>query len=198
MSDPLDQNIAAVILAAGEGKRFGGPKALARLGDITFLEAIVHNLREIAADIVVVGGASFDKVEKEAVRLGARAIFNPDWPKGQFTSLKTGLKAISDDAAAMVILVDHPLVEPETYRVLLAVFKNNPDNIMIPVTNGRRGHPLIIPSKFRSEILDAPDDSNLRDILKNHSADIVEVDIDDAGILRDIDTPRDLTEAARP
>jgi molybdenum cofactor cytidylyltransferase len=198
MNDSGRSNIAAVILAAGEGKRFGGPKALARLGGMTFLEIIVGNLQGIVNDIVVVGGSKYDEIEKEANRLGVSSVFNPDWPMGQFTSLKAGLRAITDDIDAFfVILVDHPLVNPETYIELMNRNLETPQKILIPVYNGRRGHPLIIPARLRNEIVSAPGQSNLRDILKVHSDETIEVLVNDIGILRDIDSRHDLEEACR-
>jgi CTP:molybdopterin cytidylyltransferase MocA len=188
--------LAAVILAAGEGKRFGGPKALAILGSETFLEIIARNLRETVSEIVVVGGASFERTKKECQRLGLNAVFNPDWPKGQFTSLKAGLAAIADKVAGyFVVLVDHPLVNAETYQMLHDAFMQFPASIILPTYYGRRGHPLIIPDSLAEEILNSPDALSLRNIIEKHAALICEIPVNDAGIRRDIDTAHDLEEA---
>jgi CTP:molybdopterin cytidylyltransferase MocA len=191
--DIRQQKIAAVILAAGEGKRFGGPKALAKLGGETFLEIIVRNLRGIADDIVVVGGSEYERIKTESERLGVQSALNPDWPEGQFTSLKVGLMACSNEYGGyFIVLVDHPMVEPETYRMLKSYFLRNPDKIIIPVRGGKRGHPLIIPDFLKGQIIAFSGETSLRDILRNCSHQTHELPVEDSGILRDIDTAKDL------
>ena len=193
MNDIRQLRMAAVILAAGQGKRFGGPKALARLRGETFLGIIIRDLRTIADDIVVVGGSEYEKIESECARLGVRAVLNPDWPMGQFTSLKVGLSAFSNECPGyFIILVDHPLVQPETYRMLKSNYLQNPNRIIVPIWGGKRGHPLIIPDFLKRQIIVSSGDTNLREILKNNNHQTLEVPVEDPGILKDIDTIQDM------
>jgi molybdenum cofactor cytidylyltransferase len=178
-----------MILAAGEGKRFGGPKALAKYRNETFLEMITRNLWSAADSITVIGGAAFDQVKMEADRLGLPIIENKEWADGQFTSLKAGLRVISNQFDCLLIaLVDHPFVKKETYQALRDRYIEFPERIVIPIHSSRRGHPIILPAALSSTILKSPNNSNLREILRVFALDVIECPVDDEGILRDIDT----------
>ena len=94
-SIPCDR-IAGVILAAGEGKRFGECKALATLDGVTFLDMIAKSLKDVGCEpVIVVGGREVGRIIAEATRLGIDYIINADWKKGQFSSLKTGFSCLS-------------------------------------------------------------------------------------------------------
>jgi molybdenum cofactor cytidylyltransferase len=191
--------IAAVILAAGEGKRFGGCKATAMLDGVTFLEIIAKHLQKVECEpIVVVCGRDSDKVKDEAARLEIDYAINSDWEKGQFSSLKCGLSKIKDDVCgALVTLVDHPFVAGETYALLKDGFVKRPNRIIIPVHNYRRGHPIILPRDIINQIILSPDDVTMRDIIKNHESMVVQFRCEDPGVLKDIDTKDDLEKARK-
>jgi molybdenum cofactor cytidylyltransferase len=180
--------VAGLILAAGEGRRFGGPKALAKYRDETFLEMISRNLWGAADLIKVVGGAAFDQVKMETDRLGLPIIQNDNWADGQFTSLKAGLRAISSEFDCVLIaLVDHPFVRKSTYAALKNRYIDYPERIIIPIFDNRRGHPIILPAALISTVLKNSNKANLRDILREFALDVYECPVEDEGILRDID-----------
>ncbi len=158
--------ITGIVLAAGEGRRAGGVKAMLVLDGRTFLERVVTASRGAGCDpVIVVGGAEAARVEAEARRLGADFVLNEHWERGQFTSLKAGTAeamrmaaarariagtagapvgsaggGVSRDAAALVALVDHPAVLPATYRALLDAHHGAPGRIVVPVfEDGRTG-----------------------------------------------------------
>jgi molybdenum cofactor cytidylyltransferase len=195
MDNTNQVRVAGMILAAGEGKRFGGPKALAKYRNETFLEMIARNLWGAADSITVIGGASFDQVKMEADRLGLPIIENKDWADGQFTSLKAGLKAISNQFDCLLIaLVDHPFVKKGTYLALKSRYIEFPERIIIPIHDSRRGHPIILPAALSSTILKSANNSNLREILREFALDVIECPVEDEGILRDIDTRGNLED----
>jgi molybdenum cofactor cytidylyltransferase len=195
---PCD-NIAGIILAAGEGRRFGQCKALALLDGITFLEAVALRLKEIGCNpIIVVGGRYPDDIIDEAKRLEIECAINADWKQGQFTSLKTGLSHIKGDVCgAFVTLVDHPFVASETYSLMKDAFAKFPQKIIIPVHDHKRGHPIVIPGTIMRQIVESTNDSNLRDIIKNHEAIVIQFRCGDPGVLKDIDTKEDLERARK-
>ncbi len=228
----------AIVLAAGEGKRAGGVKALLKLGGRTFLEAVVTAVHEAGCEpVIVVGGAEGSRVEAEASRLGAGFVLNEHWRSGQFSSLKAGaMKAREVEAAkavalavasaqspgpanartvaaasanaprpaALVALVDHPWVRPETYRTLLEAFRESPGRIVIAVCEDRqtrrvrRGHPVVIPTDILTEVIAAPDGTTLRDIIRGHADLVLEVRVDDPGVLKNINTAADLRDVEGP
>jgi len=182
--------IAGIILAAGEGKRFGGNKALAKIDEISFLEKIANSLKEIGCNpIVVVIGSVTEPIIKEAKRLRIGYAINDNWKDGQFSSLQKGLKEIKNDVSgALITLVDHPLVKYETYNSLKDKFSQSSRNIFIPLYNLRRGHPIVVPSEAINEIIETKNNITLRDILKTHESMIETFPCEDSGILKDIDT----------
>jgi molybdenum cofactor cytidylyltransferase len=195
---PCDK-IAGIILAAGEGRRFGQCKALVKLDGITFLEAVALRLKEIGCDpIIVVGGRYPDDILDEAERLQIECVINTDWKQGQFSSLKAGLFRLGNEiCGAFITLVDHPFVLSETYRLLKGALSKFPGKIIIPVYNRKRGHPIVIPRTIIRQIIESTNDVNLRDIIKNHESIVVQFRCEDPGVLKDIDTKEDLERARK-
>jgi nicotine blue oxidoreductase len=244
--------ITGIVLAAGEGRRAGGVKALLELGGRTFLDRVVTAVRGAGCEpVIVVGGADSARVEAEARRLGAGFVLNEQWRDGQFSSLKAGAGSVrtlgttsafgtadarslgttsaqalentdsralgTADApsvgaagprppgtAALVALVDHPEVRSETCRTLVDAFRESPDRIVIPVCEDRRtgrltrGHPVVLPPEVLAEVAVAPDGATLRDIIHARAGLIVEVRVEDPGVLKDVDTAADLKELGAP
>lgn len=187
-------NIAGIVLAAGKGKRIGENKALLKFDGVSFLEIVLSCLRDAGCNpILVVGGSNAETVKRHTQNLGAEFELNINWRKGQFSSLKAGLSRLDLRVkGAMVVLVDHPFVTLNTYRKLLSAFGDFPNKIVMPLYNGRRGHPVIIPREIIKEVLQSPDSLNLRNIIHGHEEMIIKQEVDDSGVLRDIDTIIDL------
>jgi CTP:molybdopterin cytidylyltransferase MocA len=189
--------IAGVILAAGEGKRIGQTKALIKTDGITFLERITGCLKAVGCKpILAVGGADYQAVKNETTRLGIGFAHNPNWESGQFSSLKTGLGHLEMDVCGAVIaLVDHPFVEEQSYRDLMGAFQQFTQRIVMPVHEHHRGHPIIIPRAVIREVIEAADNLTLKDIIGNHENMTIMHRCDDPGVLQDIDTMDDLIRA---
>jgi molybdenum cofactor cytidylyltransferase len=182
--------VNAVILAAGAGSRMGGvAKALLRIDDTTYLSRILATAR--ADDAVVVVAAPFgDAVATEARRLGARVVVNPDPARGMASSVALGFGALRDGDAAWLWPVDHPHVTVETLRALQAAVADH--DVARPRYQGRGGHPPLIARKAWPRLAACDGvDGGARAILA--ALDVVDVAVDDAGVVRDIDTPEDAT-----
>lgn len=168
-----------------------GPKALLRTreGD-TFLERAVARAAAVHADpvLVVTGAHPLPMPE------GARAVHNPDWPRGQLSSLQVALRELEPQPidALLVVLVDHPLVEAATFDRLVETFATTSAPLVRPAHAGRRGHPIVIARALFPELLAADPDAGARPVFLRHAAEAVDVAVDDAGILADLDTPADL------
>jgi molybdenum cofactor cytidylyltransferase len=189
--------IPAIVLAGGKSSRMGRPKALLPIGStgITFFDRIIRTLLEAGLeDIVVVVGA-----DAEAIRRGVRPVprvrivDNPDHEQGQLTSLVAGLRAIdaARATAALVTLIDVPLVSVATVRTLIAVQCERNAPIVRPVSKGRHGHPVIFGRALFDELQRADPSHGAKPVVRAHAEDMIEVAIDDEGAFTDIDTPEE-------
>lgn len=202
---------AAVLLAAGLSSRLGEFKPLVRLGDETLLERAAQLLRQAdVADILVVAGHRAPETLAEAERLGIRAVTNPEYATGMFSSVLAGLRAVAEFKArpdALFILpVDIPLVRPHTLLLLLERFAAcrealpaHPPAVLHPVFRGQRGHPPLLHARHLPELLAWGGENGLRGGLdaleQRHGA--VEVPVADENILFDVDDQPALAEARR-
>lgn len=207
MSIDIANRISGIILAAGESKRMGIPKALCKWGEITFLESVVTYLQKAGiVEITVVLGTAASQIQEYGLPDGIRVAVNPNPHYGQLSSLQTGLSMQkSRFLGTVVTLVDHPAVSPDTIDTLIAAFDNNTQLLIKPRYRERGGHPILIGRNWWQEILSVPtkpDSANeqitLRDILKRHPDRIKTIDVDDSGILIDIDTPDILSKLSPP
>jgi CTP:molybdopterin cytidylyltransferase MocA len=197
-------NRSAVILAAGAGLRLGGvAKALLRRGSATFLEHILATARSVGIGdaIVVVGAPHADAVAAHARELGARVVVNPDPGRGMASSVAIGFAELASAAApergatidaAWLWPVDHPDVTADTLRALATALQLH--EVAQPRLDGRGGHPPLVARAIWARLAScgaAPDGA--RGVIR--TADTIAVEVDDLGVVRDIDTPADLEAA---
>ena len=188
--------ISGILLAAGESRRMGSPKALLRYQGQTFIERICTAFLTAGVDelIVVLGARAAQLRQALPTQANLRTVENPRYFQGQLSSLMTGIGALSPESeAAVVNLVDHPLVTAETITALIASFRAAPLPILIAAYQGRRGHPVLFSSQVYGEILAAPLDQGAKVVVRKDPSRVREVPLDDPGILADIDTPEDYT-----
>ena len=184
----------AVVLAAGRSSRFGRPKALARSGSRSFIGQILRSLADAGVPDVVVVGRPGDQAlaaETEQSDTGARVISNPEPDRGQLSSLLIGLDAIDVGGVegVLVALVDMPLVTARSIRRLLDRAATSPAQIIRAAHAGRHGHPVIF-KRAAFDLLRRADPS-LGAKAVVHALPVEDVDLDDAGVIEDVDTPSD-------
>jgi molybdenum cofactor cytidylyltransferase len=186
--------ISGIILAAGESRRMGSPKALLRYQGKTFIERICNAFLSAGVDeLIVVLGARAEKLRHAIpAHPQLRTVVNPRYFQGQLSSLMVGIGALSPESeAAIVNLVDHPLITAETINALITSFRAEPLPILIAAYNGKRGHPVLFSSQVYGEILAAPLDQGAKVVVRKDPSRVRELPLDDPGILADIDTPED-------
>jgi CTP:molybdopterin cytidylyltransferase MocA len=195
------REIAAVILAAGAGHRLGGvAKALLPHRGESYLAAIAATARSVGlADAVVVVGRPFGAaVAGHAAQLGLRVQINPDPDRGMASSVALGFAAISEGLATAAWLwpVDHPAVSADTLRRLIAALDGRTRSgggdieISRPFYQGRRGHPPLIARALWPELVGCGGRAGgAREVVR--AARLVDVEVDDPGVLCDVDTPAD-------
>lgn len=172
----------------------GRDKALLPLGPATFLEHLIEVLRGEVRPLLVVVGHHAEEVEARIASFTEiQVVRNPDYKLGQLSSLQAALRALVNKpvAGALVCLVDHPAVTKEVVRAVLEHFEKHPAHIVIPTCRGRRGHPVLFPSRLFPEFLSAPLDEGARVVVRRHVAEVELVETGAEGILLDVDRPAD-------
>lgn len=183
-------SVAALLLAAGASRRMGTCKQLLPLGD---QPAIIHGLTTILAagiqEVVVVIGANGDAVAAAVEHLPVRLVRNRDAAGDMADSVRTGLAALDwECSGVMICLADHPLVGRGTFLQLLRLHDACPDEILIPVFEGKRGHPTIFPRRLLQQFRPG---MTLRDIVQGNPRQVRSIDIADPWVTLDMDTPAD-------
>ncbi len=185
---------SAIVLAAGASTRMGRPKALLSAGPRTFIRRILETLQAGGlSDLVVVVRPGEEAVRAEIEAAGARAVLNPRADAGQLSSLIAGLDAVdppgAELAAILVTLVDVPLIEAATVRTLLARAVVSAAPIVRAVHHGRHGHPVIFKRAMFDALRRADPAVGAKAVFA--AVDVEDVEVDDAGVVEDIDTPAD-------
>jgi len=184
---------AGIILAAGESSRMGADKALLAYQGSTFLSRLIELFLPRVSPVVVVLGHHAEQIRAGlAPRAGLEVVVNPDYRQGQLSSLQTGLRALPPECgAALVTLVDHPAVSESTLRMMIERYRSGSPPLIIPRYQGRRGHPVLFARPLLDEILALPVEASAKQVVHAHQHEAVSLDVDDPGVLRDVDTPAD-------
>ncbi|MDG4824278.1 nucleotidyltransferase family protein [Asanoa sp. WMMD1127] len=184
---------AGLVLAAGAGRRYGGPKALVRRDGALLVERAVATARAGGlSPVYVVVGAAADRVRSDADLGDAVLVDNPDWATGMGSSLRAGLAALTatDAPAAAVLLVDMPGVTPAAVERVTA--GAGPRTLAMGGYDDRRGHPVVLGREHWAGVArTATGDAGARAYLRAHAADVTVVPCGDVADDTDLDTPDD-------
>jgi len=180
----------AIILAAGESKRMGFPKMLLNFNGRTMIENVIGNVTESEVDnIMVVLGADKEELVKLIGKTSLKYCYNENYKEGMLSSVKCGFRNLpSDYNAVLVFQGDQPLITPTAINTVIEAYLSSGKGIIIPTYKNRRGHPLLIDRKYGDEIDKLSAAKGLRSLADKFSDDVLEVDTDESGILRDFDT----------
>lgn len=173
----------------------GRLKQLLPLGDRPVLRHSVDALRRAGVnEIVVVCGPDPRPYASALAGSGVRLVPNEAPASEMADSVRLGLSRIDRAAFSgiFVCLADHPLVQPETCAALLRLHRRSPAKIIIPSFRGRRGHPVLFPVPVIGEIFGA---STLRDVVRRNPKMLVVVEVEDEGVVLDMDTEPDYRKA---
>jgi len=194
-----NRNVAAVILAAGRSTRMGGPnKLLAELAGKPLVRTVTEQaLASGASGVIVVTGHQAGEVEKALAGLKVKFVHNPDFAAGLASSVKTGIAAVPANAdGAVVCLGDMPLIDARLIDRLIEAFApDRGDLIAVPVSDGRRGNPVLWSRRFFTELMALDGDIGARHLIARHAEVVAEVPVEGHGAFLDIDTPEALAAA---
>jgi CTP:molybdopterin cytidylyltransferase MocA len=185
--------VAGVLLAAGEGSRLGRPKALVELGGVRLVDRGIAMLRDGgSAPLVAVTGAVVVEL------LGVVTVHNPDWRSGMGSSLAAGLGSVPASCdAAVIALVDQPLVGADSVRRLIAAYRAGA-RVAVAAYHGQPRNPVLLAREhWPAAITLAAGDVGARPFLRAHPDLVTLVECADTGRPDDVDTPQDLARIAR-
>jgi len=181
------------VLAAGESRRMGSPKMLLPFNGMTVIEQVISNvLAAVTGDIIVVLGSGHEEIIRAITKYPVMHCYNDNFKRGMLSSVQCGFASLPDNCRAALILPgDQPMIGPGEISRVIKAWQTSGKGIVMPVFNGRRGHPLIVDLKYRAEVLTLPENDGLRALADNHPDDVLEAETDDPSVLRDIDTRED-------
>lgn len=178
----------------------GRDKALLTYRNSTFLNHILEVFVERLDPVIVVLGHNEDRIRasiKTDLVSGVnsqkvKVVVNPHYSKGMLSSLQVGIAALSSHVGVvMFTLVDHPAVQETTLDELLISYRKTGAQLVIPRNSGRHGHPVIATRSILNKIEKLPVTASPKDVIRRNRHDTLFLDVDDAGVLRDIDTPEE-------
>jgi molybdenum cofactor cytidylyltransferase len=194
-------NIAAIVLAAGNSSRMGRPKLSLPWGNTTVLGQVAVTFSKAGIkDIIVVTGGARELIEglvnALASELPVRAVYNPDHVDGgMLSSIKVGLRAVdSGSSAVLIALGDQPQVQGKTINTICSTFFTTRASLVVPSFENQRGHPWLAERSIWGEILELPLSASAREFLSSHSDKVKYVSADET-ILQDLDTPEDYSKS---
>ncbi|MGB7024991.1 MAG: nucleotidyltransferase family protein [Candidatus Acidiferrales bacterium] len=200
--------LAVVILAAGESRRMGQPKALLPFPEFfrsataqtatasaqpkTFLKHLIEVTGHRRAKILrVVVGAHAEEIRAHVTLQIDTLIVNENWQKGQLSSLQAAIGSLpaGETDGMLVCLVDHPLISAQLVSLLVETFERDKNKIVIPTYRGKRGHPVIFPNALYAELLVAPEKIGARAVVRAHATDVIEVPVNEEGVIVNLNDP---------
>ena len=192
------KKLAAAILAAGESRRMGRPKALVPFEGLTFVEHLLQATNHPRVGIVrVVLGANAESIQAELKLDQEIVVVNQDWQQGQLSSIQSAIRSLPADQTAGLLLcpVDHPLISSQLVSRLIAEFDSDRKLIVVPTHQGRRGHPVIFHASLYAELLDASPNVGARQVVWAHPDAIAEIETDESGVILNLNDPETMRKA---
>jgi len=184
--------VSAIILGAGLSKRMGtANKLFLPVREKPMIEWVIENVKASTADEIILVGSelSMDRLtrfEDEKIRV----VENLHYKTGMTSSIQAGVEAARLDGY-LICQGDQPYIQTSTYDQLIQSFQLNPTSIILPFFRGKRGNPVIFSKHYREEILAHREPNGCRTIIQKNSNCIIHVEVDDHGVLIDVDTRED-------
>lgn len=202
MTEKTNSRVGAIILAAGKSTRMGEPKQLLRLGESTVLGVTLDNIRKAGVDEIVLVLGSFAETIRQRCPAstldGLKVVVNEAYDQGMASSLREGLFALHPQIdATLIVLADQPFIRPETFGQIVDRYRRSDAQIVIPTYKGFRGNPVLLDRSVFPEIMALSGDIGCRAIFGSHLDGIVKAEVEDVGILLDIDNKADYERLQR-
>jgi len=185
--------IWGIVLAAGSSTRMKKQKLLLPFNGKTIIETVISRaVPALQKNITVVLGANREEISKEISKFHVKLVENRNHLTGMLSSVICGIESLPESSeAALIYLGDQPQITTDVTFKVINAYKKSGRGIVIPVYKGKRGHPVLIDMKYRTEIKQLDPQKGLRQLMEKFSADVHEEECGRPEILRDIDTPVD-------
>jgi molybdenum cofactor cytidylyltransferase len=189
--------LAAVILAAGESRRMGSPKALVPFRGVSFVQHLLNATRHSRIGVTrVVLGSGAEDIRAKLGADPAIIVVNPDWEDGQLCSIQVAIRSLPAATEGMILCpVDHPLISANLVAQLIKQFDSTGKLIALPTFRGRRGHPVIFRAPLYADLLAASADVGARQVVWTHADQIVEFPTEEEGVVLNLNDPETLKKA---
>lgn len=189
-------NIEGLVLAAGLSSRMGTNKLLLEVNGSAIIEKTVAILLGTAVSgVSIVLGSCSNEIRRLLDKYPINFIYNSNYKSGMSYSIKSGIDAMMeriDIDAVLIMLGDMPLIDSSTVNRLIEEYENNCSLIIVPRYNGRSGHPVLFSREMFESILEIKGDNGAREVVNKFLDQVLFVDVDDSGIIIDLDTKEDL------
>jgi molybdenum cofactor cytidylyltransferase len=179
-----------LLLAAGQARRFGTDKRLARLDGVPLLLITARRLQAVLPDTLVVLGEGDDSLAEQLAAAGIASTGCPDAALGMGHSLAHGVRQRPDATGWLIALADMPRLAASTLSRLAEHLQA--DAIVAPSFDGMRGHPVGFGQAYYAELIALSGDVGAKPLLQRHADRVRLLPVNDAGVLLDVDTPADL------
>jgi molybdenum cofactor cytidylyltransferase len=192
--------LAVAILAAGESRRMGRPKALLTYRGKSFAEHLVSATRHERVGLTrIVLGAQAGEIRSLLPLDPAWILENPNWQQGQLSSIQAVIRSLRPGQTDGLILcpVDHPLISNFLVAQLIQEFYSTEKQIVLPAYKGKRGHPVIFRASLYKELLAASPEVGAREVVWAHPKDVTEVETDEEAVVLNLNDPESLKKALR-
>jgi len=186
--------LAVVILSGGASRRMGSPKALLPFRGKTFLEHLLDVTQhpKISARRVVLGPDA-EAIAQSVPLHSEEVVINPDWELGQLSSIHAGLRSLPAGTDGMLLsLIDHPLITAALVGKLIEEFYLSRAPIVLPIFQGRRGHPVIFSARLYADLLAAPMEVGARAVVWEHREEVKEYETEEEGCVLNLNDPEAL------
>lgn len=195
---PSGKPLAVAILAAGESRRMGTPKALLPYRGMTFLEHLMEvSCHPRVGFTRIVVGAHANEIRQKIRADGTSIVMNEEWRLGQLSSIHTAIRSLPAGETGGLLLcpVDHPIISAALISRLIKQFDSSGKEIVLPTYRGRRGHPVIFAAALYGELLAASPDVGARQVVWAHAADVCEMETGDEGVILNLNDSETLRKA---
>ena len=185
----------ALLPAAGASRRMGRPKLLLPVNGRPMVSGVVEALRGGGVrEIVLVTASGDEALQTWARQNGVTVALNPDPNRGMLSTIQEGITALAGKLAGEILLVspaDLPNLQPETVAELIRKMIETGAPLALPIYHGKRGHPLAIAPRLIPEIDTLDSKIGLKQLRDRHEAELLEIEVEDDGVVQDVDTPED-------
>jgi molybdenum cofactor cytidylyltransferase len=189
--------LAVAILAAGESRRMGQPKALLSYRGKTFAEHLVSATRHERVGLTrIVLGAQAGEIRSRLPLDATWILENPNWQQGQLSSIQAVIRSLPGETEGLILCpVDHPLISRFLVAQLIQEFDSTEKQIVLPTYKGKRGHPAIFRVSLYGELLAASPEVGAREVVWAHPKDVTEVETDEEAVVLNLNDPETLEKA---